>query len=219
MFRIVFRLVSFVAAAIFLWNSTIFIFYNFGLFWTFAAYFTFFITFFFFPVWAYFFFGYFDLITTLAWFITVVEAFSESNYRKKKEDELHQLNLEHSYKEANPIIIFPSISDLSEYQDKDGKVIENSKTDKWIKLKFDPTFKFTGWEFSPKIAEMMDKNAMVEHSFQHAAQTWGNHISSEFEKKNEIDLTSLPKTFISNKKFLAVDPMLKGYFTEHDDEE
>ena len=219
MFRLFFRIVSFAAAAIFLWNSTLFIFYNFGLFWTFAAYFTFFITFFFFPVWAYFLFGYFDLITTFAWFITVVEAFSESSYRRKREEEFHQLNLENSYNKANQIIIFPSVSDLSEYQDDDGVFIENSKTDKWIKLNFNPSFKFTGWQFSPKIAEMVDKNGMVLHSFQNAAQTWGNHISSEFEKNNTIDLTSLPKTFVSNRKFLAFDPMQNGYFTEYDEEE
>tara|TARA_Y100000996_G_scaffold415186_1_gene408629 strand:- start:670 stop:1329 length:660 start_codon:yes stop_codon:yes gene_type:complete len=219
MVRNIFRFISFIASAIFLWNSTIFIFYNFGLFWTFASYFTFFITFLFFPIWAYFFFGYFDFITTLAWFITVVEALSETRYRDKETKRMNKLNTERAEKEAIQILVFPEVSELSEYMDDSGNFLENQKTEKWIQLNFDPNFKFTGWKYSPKIAEIINKNPTTLLTFQRSAQTWGDHISSQYEKENEINLNSLPKTIISNPKFLVIDPMKQGYFTEGNEEE
>ena len=183
--RGLFRLISYIAAAIFLWNATIFIYTNFGLFWTLVGYFTFFICFLFFPIWAYFFFGFFDMSITIAWFITVVEAIYTLVYEGRLEKKSQKVSDNHYQGKDNflgpisrtipeykddydtskieniiSLCIFPFAKNISDVHEEGRvEILHNETSDMFILLAFDKKkYSVVGTQMSGKLAEYLQPN-------------------------------------------------------------
>lgn len=213
MLGVLFRLISYIASAIFLYNSTVYIFLNFGFGWTLVAYFIFFIAFFFFPIWAYFFFGYFDLTTNIAWLISVIHALyqvgnknkSEKNQFDSSQKEFDDAFYKIQDEDVETIFIFPFAKDVSEVYDfSEDEPVDEDSGKKFIYLQIGIKNKevINKNYFSPEL----DSTLVDDHQrylFHKAIQSWLDQIvSKEFRIGEDLPLLKRHQ-FVTGDKFVV----------------
>jgi hypothetical protein len=145
----------------------------------------------------------------------------DKTYKKIQKSNKKIIDEETKFLNEHPIqiLVYPYVSETSDYLDESGKFIASEATESWIRLFFDAEYNFKVWQFSPDLVEFMNQAGAILIPFNDIAMMWGNHISEQYKNTGQLNLQTLPNSVITGPYFLVVGPDLKYYIAGSQEEE